>query len=75
MFQLMHSSGDKEDWLVRENVTEEVLHTFPCSVSDKLMFAIMHFAREYELKAFNAGIQFAKQQNLSSSEPTPIPYN
>jgi hypothetical protein len=74
MFQLMHNSGEKENWLIRENMTDEVLHEFPSIVSDKLMFEIIHFAREFELKAFNAGIQFAKQQKLKGFEPN-NPYN
>jgi hypothetical protein len=58
------ATGDKTDWLVRENLTDEVLATFPSKTSDQDMFAIIHFAREFELKAFNAGIDFAKQQKL-----------
>jgi hypothetical protein len=74
MFQLMHSNGNKENWMIRENITDTVLQEFSSNISDKLMFEIMHFAREFELKAFNAGIQFAKQQKLKGFDAS-NPYN
>jgi hypothetical protein len=68
MFQLTNN-GVKQDWLVRENITDAVLAEFPSGVSDELMFQIIKFARKYELKAFNAGIDFAKEQNLKGFDP------
>ena len=53
-------SGVKGDWSIKKNVTGDVLSVFPASVSDKVMFSIMDFAKKYELIAFNAGINFQK---------------
>jgi len=52
----------KQDWIVRENISGVQLATFPANVSDQMMFKIIKFARQYELKAFNTGIQFGKTQ-------------
>jgi len=61
--------GTKSDWRIRENVTGDTLVTLPANISDQAMFQIMHFARKYELEAFNAGINFAKAQNLKGFDP------
>jgi hypothetical protein len=52
--------GERGDWRVRKNITGEDLQTFPPFVSDELMYAILTFARKFELIAFNAGINFQK---------------
>jgi len=70
MFQTMSTAtGKKSDWLIRENKTDEVLAVLPSNLPDKVMFDIIKFAREFELKAFNAGIQFAKDQKLKGFDP------
>jgi len=61
--QLTHK-GVKGDWSVRVNVTEEELGTFNGRISDEDMFAILRFARKYELIALNAGIQFQRHKQL-----------
>ena len=59
------SSGVKSDWIVKKNITGDILHIFPPSIPDALMFEILDFAKKYELIAFNAGIKFQKKnQNL-----------
>jgi uncharacterized protein YlaN (UPF0358 family) len=58
----------KQDWLIRQNMTNVVLDTFPANMTDEQMFKIMDFARKFELEAFNAGIQFAKK-NLMENKP------
>lgn len=54
--------GVRGDWRVRKNITGEDLQTFPPAVSDELMYAILTFARKFELIAFNAGINFQKDK-------------
>ena len=66
----LSTSGVKGDWSINKNITGEVLHMFPASIADKVMFSILDFAKKYELIAFNAGINFQKgKQNevLASS--------
>lgn len=56
------NDGVKGDWHVRQNITNDDLFVFPPSISDDLMFQILRFARDYELKAFNSGIKFQKNK-------------
>jgi len=59
------SNGVKGDWLIRENITDRELGTFNARISDEDMFAILHFARKYEVEALNAGIEWQKdKQNV-----------
>lgn len=55
--------GVPSDWYIKENITGKQLHVLPGSISDKDLFAVLDFARIYELKAFNAGIMYAKRQH------------
>lgn len=59
--QLTHN-GVKTNWTVKKNITGETLHTFPPNISDTLMFNILNFAKQYELIALNAGIDFQKKK-------------
>ena len=52
--------GKKGDWIIRENITDAELFRFNGRISDEDMFAIMKFARQYELIALNTGIQHQK---------------
>lgn len=56
------TSGVKSEWQVKKNITGDLLHTFPATVPDNLMVAILDFARDYELLAFNSGIKFQKDK-------------
>lgn len=61
--------GVKQDWLIRENISDQELATLNARISDEDMFAILHFARKYELAALNAGIAFQKdKQNKALNE-------
>lgn len=61
--------GVKQDWLIRENISDQELGTFSARISDEDMFAILNFARKYELAAFNAGVAFQREkQNKALTE-------
>ena len=51
------------DWSIEENITNDKLGTLPKHFKDSEVFAVMRFAREFELKALNAGIDFQKDKN------------
>lgn len=61
-----HTSGHiKSDWSVFTAGNDKVLQMFPNTHTEQDIFRIMDFAKEYELKALNAGIAFQKdKQNL-----------
>lgn len=52
----------KSDWKVYANDTDKVLCAFPSKYSENEIFHIMDFAKEYELKALNAGIKFQRDK-------------
>jgi len=52
--------GIPSEWYVKENVTGRRLHSLPETISDRDMTSVMDFAKIFELKAFNAGINFQK---------------
>lgn len=59
------NAGTKGEWTLKKNITGEPLHTFPPKIDDGLMFYILNFAKKFELIAFNAGINFQKNnQNV-----------
>lgn len=58
-------SGTKGPWMVRQNATSKDLHELPFNLSDPQVFAVMDFARKFELIAFNAGIDFQKGKQNS----------
>ena len=53
--------GKNGDWLIRENVTNDLLATLSNRITDQDIMAVIHFARKYELEAFNKGIAFHKE--------------
>ena len=56
-----HSKGgQKSDWSVEANITNDRLTTLPKTLDEKQVFGILKFARFYELEALNAGIEFQK---------------
>lgn len=56
-----HSTKEgKSAWKVQKNKTNEDLYDLPGHFSEKDVFAALHFARDFELIAFNSGIQFMK---------------
>jgi hypothetical protein len=62
--------GTKQDWVIRENVTGDKLGEFKARIADEDMFAILRFARKYELAALNTGVdlQRGKQDRLLNDE-------
>lgn len=60
MTQLTTDVGGKTGWSVEKNVTNEQLTVLPARLNESEVFSIIHFARKYELIAFNAGIKFQK---------------
>jgi len=56
------NKGIKSEWHVRENITDRDLHTLPSTLSDRDMFAVLKFARAFELKGLNAGIDWQKNK-------------
>lgn len=54
--------GQKTDWSVEENITNEKLFSLPRNVSDVNAYAILESARKYELIAWNEGIKFQKSK-------------
>ena len=56
----------KSNWKVRKNITSEDLYELPGEWSEKQVFAALHFARDFELVAWNEGIQFGKNWNTTA---------
>jgi len=52
--------ADKTDWSVQENETNNELFVLPKHYTDSEVFHIMDTMKEYELVAFNRGIEFQK---------------
>ena len=52
----------KSAWEVRANMSHDILAELPPNLSEADVFAILHFAREFELAAWNAGIAWRKDQ-------------
>lgn len=54
--------GQKGNWIIRENQTDRELFILSSRICDQDMLDIRKFAKQYELNAFNAGINFQKSQ-------------
>lgn len=52
----------KTDWSVEKNITNERMITLPKRLNETEVFAIINFAKKYELMAFNTGIKFQKDK-------------
>lgn len=59
VFQLT-TNGIGGRWRVRRNITGETLFELPAELTDQQVFAVLEFARRFELKAFNVGIAHGK---------------
>jgi len=55
------NKGIKSKWHIKANGEDDPMELLPSTISDQDMFAIIEFARKYELIAFNAGIEFNKK--------------
>ena len=56
------SGGVKSDWDIQANETNESLGKLPSTLNEQQVFAILEFAREHELLAFNEGIILGKDK-------------
>ena len=57
------NSKGNSPWRVNKNITNETLAELPQHFSEEEVFAIMAFARKFELVAFNEGIRFGKKHS------------
>ncbi|MDA3941864.1 MAG: hypothetical protein PF693_21555 [Spirochaetia bacterium] len=54
----------KSVWHIRKNLTSENLFDLPGDMKEKDVFSALHLARFAEMEAWNAGIQFGKNEIL-----------
>lgn len=71
--QYSNSKGNSM-WKVRKNITSEDLYELPSELTEEEVFAILDFAREFELIAFNEGIRFGKKEVRRTYESTIATY-
>jgi len=58
-----HTNGHiKSEWKVMAQGNDKPIMTFPSTYSENEIFSIMDFAKDYELKALNAGIKFQRDK-------------
>jgi len=55
--QVTTEESGKSDWFVKTS-NQEGLGVLPKCLNEKQAMGVIHFARKYELKAFNIGTQF-----------------
>jgi hypothetical protein len=65
--QLTTEDKGKGDWVVY-NEDKIELYRLPADWDEKTVMAVIHFARKFELEAFNRGIEFWKQRANSLFE-------
>lgn len=58
------NDNTKSDWKVRENITSKDLFTLPARLTEAEVFAIMDNVKVFELRAFNAGIDYGKEVTI-----------
>ena len=58
----------KTEWKVNLNGTETTIQTFPSHFTENEIFAIMDFAKKYELEAFNKGVRFGNKNTVDAYE-------
>jgi hypothetical protein len=56
------TDGEKTDWKIEENKTNELLGILPKKLNEGEVFAILNIIRKAELDAFNTGIDFGKDE-------------
>ena len=70
-----NTSGTKKTpWRVQKNITNDELAQLPAHLTDSEVFAIMRFAKKFELLAFNRGIRFGKEKQMETYKPLLIEY-
>jgi len=60
--QYTAKDGIVSPWEVQENKTNGLLATLPRELTDKQMFKVLHFARKFELLAFNIGMNHMQSE-------------
>ena len=60
--QYTNADGTKSPWEVQTNKTNELLAVLPRDLKDDQVFAVLKFARKFELFALNIGIKFMKHE-------------
>jgi len=55
--QLTDKTGNISPWEVQENKTNDLLAVLPREFTEKQVFRVLHFARKFELIAFNIGMK------------------
>ena len=58
------SNGIKTEWKIEQNISNELLGSLPPQLTEDTVFAILNFARKYELIAFNEGIKVGKDKTV-----------
>jgi len=56
------TSEGKSPWEVQENETNGLLATLPRNFTEAEVFRVLHFARKFELLAFNIGMTKMKKE-------------
>jgi len=72
--QLTHK-GEKRDWIVKTNQTDQELFILPKHFTEADVFKILEFARKFEIEAFNIGINFEKNKNIKQNKEKQEQYN
>ncbi len=67
--QYKNADQSKSKWFVRQNITSKDLAELPARLTEAEVFEILHFARKFELIAFNAGVQFQVSKSRKHFEP------
>lgn len=62
VYQSTTEQKGKSEWEVQENETNEPLGTLPKNFSESEVFTVLHFARKYELLAFNIGMKHMSKE-------------
>lgn len=63
--QITTEKDGKSDWEVQENETNMPLGVLPKTFSESEVFTVLHFARKYELLAFNIGMKHMSKELFS----------
>ena len=56
--QLTDADGEKSEWSVEKNITNEVLFKLPKEWDEGTVFSALAFVKKFELEALNVGINF-----------------
>ena len=64
--QYTDENGKKSVWEVQKNKTNEVLAVLPKELNDEQVFKVLHFARDFELLAFNIGMKYMQKEMIEN---------